>query len=130
MVSCPSIDWLSYFRDLSGWRQHDFEEALAARDISLGEYMEIIEHAAMENCALAMLRDAATYSAEDILPLASRLLSHYVKRKAQLASRIDLTGKDRARVLHPKADVSGATPSIGASRTSRLAWFNREPTRH
>jgi len=93
MPSCPSIDWLSYFQDLNGWRQRDFEQALASRGISLGEYMEIVEHAAMDTCATAVIRDADTYAADDILPVASQLLSHYIRRKAQLISRVAFSGE-------------------------------------
>ena len=112
MVSCPSINWFSYFRELSGLRQYEFEEALAARCISLGEYMEIIEHAAMDACAWAMLRDADTYSAEDILPLASRLLAGYIRRKADLAARVTLTGE-------------GSGPGRLADSRDRLAAIHR-----
>ena len=107
MASCPAIDWRSYFQGLSGWRQDDFEQALAARGVSLGEYMEIIEHAAMDACAGAVLRDADAYSANDILPLASRLLSRYVRRKAELVARLTLRREGTARDILAKSRLEG-----------------------
>ena len=51
MPTCPSIDWPCYFRDLDRRRQSELEHA---GRISLGEYMAIIEHAAIDTSAKAI----------------------------------------------------------------------------
>jgi hypothetical protein len=70
---------------LDGQRQQDFETDLAVRDISLGEYMEIVEQAAMEACARTETRDSSLLDEQELLGIASAMLTDYVSRKRLLA---------------------------------------------
>lgn len=83
--SCPAIDWLSFFAAMDGQRQQEFETDLAVRDISLGEYMEIVEQAAMEACSQTEPRESTPLDEQELLSIATAMLTGYVSRKRLLA---------------------------------------------
>ncbi len=83
--TCPAIDWVSFFAAMSSQRQQEFEMDLADRDISLGEYMEIVEQAAMEAFVRAASRDSGRFEEDELLGIASAMLSGYVNGKRLLA---------------------------------------------
>jgi hypothetical protein len=98
MASCPPIDWLGFFSHLDGFHQREFENQLVARDISLGEYMELFEQAAMDACARNLRTHAERIEPDELLLTASRMFTRYVsaKRVLVLHSRREST----ARGLH------------------------------
>lgn len=83
---CPTIDWLSYFLAMDRDRQREFETDLATRDIGLGEYMEIVEQAAMEAYARTP-SNTLRPNEEELLVIVSAMLSDYVNRKRMLANQ-------------------------------------------
>ena len=84
--SCPPIDWVGFFAAMDGQKQQEFETDLAVRDISLGEYMEIVEQAAMEADARNPLPDCDRLDEEELLVIVGAMFSNYVNRKRLLTN--------------------------------------------
>jgi hypothetical protein len=109
---CPAIDWRSFLSDLDWERQFQFEDDLAVRGISLGEYMEVVEQAALEVCACTASRDS-DFEKQELLRVASAMLTTYVARKRLLA---DPSWTDRS--LSPPLET--ARERGGTARAKRL----------
>jgi hypothetical protein len=105
---CPRIDWISYFRAMSRRRQAEFENDLCARNLTLGEYMEIIEQASMEICSI---QDGSNAGRDDaLLSRMSHILTMYVRAKQRLLSE-----------LKPSSN-----PGLEAATSSRSASINTD----
>jgi len=61
---------------LDDTKQQEFEADLSARDISLGEYMEIVEQAALEATARGVSRGAVSIDDQELLTIAASLPVH------------------------------------------------------
>jgi DNA replication initiation complex subunit (GINS family) len=111
---CPSIDWLNYFLAMDRDRQREFETDLASRDIGLGEYMEIVEQAAMEAYARTP-SNALRPNEEELLVIVSAMLSDYVNRKRVLSTQTWEASTTRSSELSPAAQ-----PLAAADRNAHL----------
>jgi hypothetical protein len=120
---CPAIDWLSYFLAMDTDRQQEFETDLAARDISLGEYMEIVEQAAMEAYSRTP-SDADRFHEEELLVIVSAMLSDYVSRKRMLTRQTGETSgtaaSESAQSQSPRQPASEEWKALLLARRLRL----------
>ena len=129
MGYCPAIDWVGFFRNLDGRRQEEFEADLAARELSLGEYMEIIEQAAMEAGARFVRSGSESFENEALLGIASAMLTHYVKKKKVLSMHTLLKGGvlGLSEFPSPTAEIQRLAEGMenGKRLQLRLAIHNR-----
>ena len=80
---CPEINWLSFFKDMDKRQQREFELSLCQRDLTLGEFMEIVEQSTMEPYGRTKLCSGPIWDRE-ILSATSQMLSVYVSKKSLL----------------------------------------------
>lgn len=106
-------DWCSFFRSFTPTRQRRFERALAETGLAVGEYMELVERAAME--ALAVYQPSLP-GAFDLTAAARgravKLLASYSRRK-RLYALLRLSVENLRR-----AKLSGVLGTRSPSSTS------------
>jgi hypothetical protein len=125
MDSCPQIDWLNFFRAMGKRHQRAFELDLSQRNLSLGEYMELVEHATMQALGRCTTSSGPAWERE-LLSATSELLTRYVSQKGLLVlalsseSQEERFAADNVSSTERRSDIKKLTNRPGPSKRMRL----------